>query len=193
MTKNVKGGNSHKKQARKNNGPPIGIKKLRVSQNECEAYAIVTKLLGNSMCYVADTTNNELLCIIRGKFRGKEKLELGTWVLVGLRSWETEKKESKPKCDLLEIYNKEETERLNKIIKHSWKMNDLNSDDLGGTSFEYDDNIDQLITPTDYGSSSSRQSNNNNEQLPLHSNIKSDIKSDNIIKLVDEEIDFDFI
>jgi translation initiation factor IF-1 len=178
MTKNVKGGSSHKKQARKNNGPPIGIKKLRVSQNECETYAKVTKLLGNSMCYVEDPTNNELLCIIRGKFRGKEKLELGSWVLVGIRSWETEKKDSKPKCDLLEIYNKEEMERLNKIIKHSWKNNDFNSSEESETSFEYDNNIDQLLLPTD-------SRNNTTENL--------NIKSEDIIKLIDEELDIDFI
>jgi len=178
MTKNVKGGSSHKKQARKNNGPPIGIKKLRVSQNECETYAKVTKLLGNSMCYVEDTTNHELLCIIRGKFRGKEKLELGSWVLVGIRSWETEKKDSKPKCDLLEIYNKEEMERLNKIIKHSWKNNDFNSSEESETSFEYDNNIDQLLLPTD-------SRNNTTENL--------NIKSEDIIKLIDEELDIDFI
>lgn len=185
MTKNVKGGSSHKKQARKSNGPPIGIKKLRVSLNECEAYAKVTKLLGNSMCYVADTTNNELLCIIRGKFRGKEKLELGTWVLVGLRSWETEKKDSKPKCDLLEIYNKEETERLNKIIKHSWKTNEFNSDD-SNTAFEYDDNIDQLITPIQQQKLPDSGSNTTES-----SNLKSN--NNNIIKLGDEDIDIDFI
>lgn len=173
MTKNVKGGSSHKKQARKNNGPPIGIKKLRVSLNECEAYAKVTKLLGNSMCYVEDTTNHELLCIIRGKFRGKEKLELGTWVLVGLRSWETEKKDTKPKCDLLEIYNKDEMERLNKIIKHSWKTNDLNSEE--DATFDYDANLDQLIPP-DSGVA-------NDSGPVLNTNIK----------LTDDEIDLDFI
>lgn len=167
MPKNVKGGSSHKKQARKNNAPSIGLKKLRVSQNECEIYAKVTKLLGNSMCYVEDSTNNELLCIIRGKFRGKEKLEVGTWILVGTRSWETEKKDSKPKCDLLEIYNKEEMERLNKIIKHSWKTSEFNSED---TAFEYDANIDQLET-----------------QVP------NTLEPSNIIKLTDDEIDFDFI
>jgi translation initiation factor IF-1 len=180
MTKNVKGGNSHKKQARKNNGPPIGIKKLRVSQNECEAYAIVTKLLGNSMCYVADTTNNELLCIIRGKFRGKEKLEVGTWVLVGDRSWETEKKDVKPKCDLLEIYSKDEMDRLNKIIKHSWKNTDsTNSDDT--TAFEYDSNIDQLPQFT-----KSDRVNTDNNPGKLNNDC-------GIITLNDEEIDFDFI
>ena len=181
MPKNLKGGSSHKKQARKNNGPPIGIKKLRVSQNECETYAKVTKLLGNSMCYVEDPTNNELLCIIRGKFRGKEKLELGSWVLVGIRSWETEKKDTKPKCDLLEIYNKEEMERLNKIIKHSWKNNDFNSSEEAETSFEYDTNLDQLL-PNDLRNNTTTTTTEN-----------SNIKSEDIIKLIDEELDIDFI
>ena len=178
MPKNVKGGSSHKKQARKNTIPQAGLKKLRLSQDPCEIYAKVTKLLGNSMCYVEDTTNNELLCIIRGKFRGKEKLEVGTWVLVGDRSWETEKKDVKPKCDLLEIYTKDEIERLNKIIKHSWKNTEINSDD-NNASFEYDSNIEQL--PNQYIPPSDMKMDNNNTD------------SGHIIKLNDEEINLDFI
>ena len=181
MPKNVKGGSSHKKQARKNNAPQSGLKKLRLSQDPCEIYAKVTKLLGNSMCYVEDTTNNELLCIIRGKFRGKEKLEVGSWVLVGDRSWETEKKEVKPKCDLLEIYSKDEMDRLNKIIKHSWKNTDItNSDDT--TAFEYDSNIEQL--PQFATTNTPHHPDNNPGKLNQDCGI---------ITLNDEEIDFDFI
>jgi len=182
MPKNVKGGNSHKKQARKNNLPQSGLKKLRLSQDPCEIYAKVTKLLGNSMCYVEDTTNHELLCIIRGKFRGKEKLEVGTWVLVGDRSWETEKKDTKPKCDLLEIYSKDEMERLNKIIKHSWKNTEIESD--GPTSFDYDSNIDQLPQQQYIPKDMINNNNNNTNELT---------GSGNIIKLNDEEIDLDLI
>jgi hypothetical protein len=48
------------------------------------------------------------LCIIRGGFKGKNKahniINVGSWVLVGTRDWETVPSGKLPKCDLLETY-----------------------------------------------------------------------------------------
>lgn len=98
---------------------------LRVSQSKDEIYAYVVRLLGNSMCLVKCVDGYERLCHIRGKFTGRSKREnvmsQGTWVLVGLRQWDSEKefasKASKTekniqKCDLLEIYSASEREKL---------------------------------------------------------------------------------
>ena len=102
-----------------------GNKFLRVSQCKQEVYAYIIRLLGNSMCMVKCVDGYERLCHIRGKFTGRSKrenaLSQGTWVLVGLRMWDSEKefasKASKTekniqKCDLLEIYSSSEREKL---------------------------------------------------------------------------------
>ena len=86
MVKNTFGGSSHKKFARKNTVGPKS-NKLRVSDDEGEVYAIVTKMLGNNMfhCYCIDDTIR--LGHIRGKFTGRGKrdnmVEGGKWVLIG--------------------------------------------------------------------------------------------------------------
>jgi initiation factor 1A len=103
-----------------------GNKFLRVSQCKEEIYAYILRLLGNSMCMVKCVDGYERLCHIRGKFTGRSKrenaLSQGTWVLIGLRQWDTEKefaskatktdKKNIQKCDLLEIYSSSEREKL---------------------------------------------------------------------------------
>ena len=89
MPKNTQGGSSHKKFARKHNLGGFNKNKLRISEDEGELYAIVTKLLGNGMfhCHCIDDTLR--LGHIRGKFSGRGKrdnmVEAGKWVLIGLR------------------------------------------------------------------------------------------------------------
>jgi len=115
MVKNDAGGNKGKGLARKHvNAAKCGSsKQLRVATEEAEKYAIVSKILGNGMCYVRLLTGGgERLCIIRNKFKGRGKrdniLESGSWVLVGMREWSS-KQET---CDLLEVYNLNERDRL---------------------------------------------------------------------------------
>jgi translation initiation factor IF-1 len=136
MVKNTFGGSSHKKFARSSMAPSANNKAfLRTVREEGEFYAYVNKMYGNGMCNVVDQNAREYMCVIRGKFRGKNKknnrLEIGTWVLVGLRSWEstTAKKDEKLTCDLLEIYTKEEIERLKATVRGNWKTT---CDDIGG-------------------------------------------------------------
>ena len=66
------------------------------------------------------------LCIVRGKFRGRHKksnfVNIGSWVLIGLREWETHKEDQKSKCDLLEIYSIGDVDRLQKTISANWKI-----------------------------------------------------------------------
>lgn len=128
MVRNEGGGNKMKHLARKHvNGSSQqqANKFLRVSQCKEEVYAYVLRILGNSMCMVKCVDGYERLCHIRGKFTGRSKrenvLSQGTWVLVGLRQWDSEKefavKASKKekniqKCDLLEIYSTSEREKL---------------------------------------------------------------------------------
>ena len=81
-----------------------------------ELYAAVLKMQGGGMCAVRSQNGDELACVIRQKFRGRDKkgnmLTAGTWVLVGLRDWERVSEGKRAKCDLLEVYNAHEKELL---------------------------------------------------------------------------------
>jgi initiation factor 1A len=119
MVKNTTGGNKAKGFARKNQVKSSNV--LRVSHDEAEVYAQVTKVLGGAMCHVCDLEGTNMLCHIRGKFRGRGKrdnfIENGTWVLVGLREWEKEPTNGKlMNCDILEVYNDYDKERLKSTV-----------------------------------------------------------------------------
>jgi len=122
MVKNDAGGNKGKGLARKhvNATKCGGSKLLRVATDEAERYAVVSKMLGNGMCYVRLLSGgnggsaSDKLCIIRNKFKGRGKrdniLDSGSWVLVGMREWASKQ----DTCDLLEVYNDGERDRLMK-------------------------------------------------------------------------------
>lgn len=122
MVKNDAGGNKGKGLARKhvNAAKCGGSKLLRVATDEAERYAVVSKMLGNGMCYVRLLSGgnggsaSDKLCIIRNKFKGRGKrdniLDSGSWVLVGMREWASKQ----DTCDLLEVYNDGERDRLMK-------------------------------------------------------------------------------
>jgi translation initiation factor IF-1 len=107
MVKNVTGGNKSKGFARKsfaktNHG-------VRFSQDEAEIYAQVTKIFGGPNCRVINLNGTELTCHIRGIFRGRGKrdnfITVGSWLLVGLREWEKETPGKLLNCDVIEVYN----------------------------------------------------------------------------------------
>jgi len=140
MPRNTNGGNKAKGFARKTFKVDNS---LRVSQDESEQYAQVSKLLGGSMCHVCDTEGTTLLCHIRGKFRGRGKranfITSGTWVLIGLREWEKEPSKGKLlNCDLLEVYSDHDKERLkNNITSMDWSRfvaNDIRTSESAAAS-----------------------------------------------------------
>jgi len=126
MVKNA-GGNKAKGFARKSFGRSSNS--LRLSEDDAEKYVQVTKMLGNAMCRVIDLDGKEMLCHIRGKFSGRGKRDnfigISSWLLVGLREWETEDK-SKGKllnCDVLNVYNENDKMRLkNTIVSINWNI-----------------------------------------------------------------------
>jgi initiation factor 1A len=103
MVKNKTGGNKSKKMGNKFT---VSSKKTRVPEAVDEQFALVTKMVGGNQCIVQCIDSHERLCCIRGKFSGKNKhanfVRSGSWVLVGVRSWETSK--TVQKSDLLEVY-----------------------------------------------------------------------------------------
>ena len=126
MVKNVSGGNKSKGFARKN----FAVKdtSLRVIEDEDELYAQVTKIYGGSMCQVVALDSTEMLCHIRGKFRGRGKRDnfigVGSWLLVGKREWENEPKKGKLlNCDVIEVYNDTDKIKLkNNITTVKWDL-----------------------------------------------------------------------
>ena len=101
MVKNTHGGSRHKSQARKS----TYTRNLTIVPTDpSEKYAKVTKMFGNGMCQVElQDEATQLVCHIRGKFRGKNKrhntVVVNSVVVVGLREWETEQKN----CDLIGV------------------------------------------------------------------------------------------
>lgn len=159
MVKNTKGGSGHKKFGRKFTTTKPN-NRLRVSQDEGEIYAIVTKMLGNNMFHCFCIDNVDRLGHIRGKFTGRGKREntisAGTWVLIGIREWDlnkigevsNDKKKKLPQCDLLEVYSETDKERLKDTVDEDWSK--LNSNDATKIQAEQvNDNLFQFATDRD--------------------------------------------
>ena len=121
MVKNTKGGSGAKKMGRKFGGSAgsSANRALRLVVDEDEMYAAVTKVFGNGMCEVMCNDSKTRLCIIRNKFRGRGKrdntITLGAWIMVGIRSWESNSEAKLQKCDLLEVYNEGEKQKLKNV------------------------------------------------------------------------------
>ena len=114
MVRNKTGGSKHKKQARKNGNQTntAVITRLRNVKEPCEIYAIVSHMLGHGNCNVKCNDGVTRLCVIRKKFRQRNKrsnmVQNGSYVLVGLRDWEVQAIHKKEKCDLLEVYDRKQ-------------------------------------------------------------------------------------
>jgi len=128
MVKNT-GGNKAKGQARKLvNFDKKDTKKLRESEDDSlEIYSQVEKVLGNGMYNVVCIDGKSRLCHSAGKFRGRNKkdnfVSLGTWLLVGIREYESGGNSKKlQNCDLLEVYNDSEKDRLKTTINKDWSV-----------------------------------------------------------------------
>ena len=140
MVRQTKGGRNNRKVGRKYVGTPGGGTKLRVVEEEGELYAAVNKMLGGGMMNVMCIDGVERLCVMRKKFRGRGKRDnmvgKGSWVLVGLREWESS---SRNKCDLIEVYNPNEITKL-QALDGNWSV--LKASMLGeGDAEEQDDSI----------------------------------------------------
>jgi initiation factor 1A len=110
MVKNA-GGNKAKRFARFN-APST----FRIAKEEGELYAIVEKNMGNGILNVLCIDSISRLCVVRKKF-ARQPIQPGTWLLVGLREFETKK----DKCDLLEVYTPADISRL-QMMDGQWHV-----------------------------------------------------------------------
>ena len=164
MVKNTTGGNKSKGMARKlTNNNNSG--KLRVSMDENEQYACITRLLGNGMCRATTSHGKDLLCFIRGKFRGRNKranvISVSSIVLVGIRSWAGD---NPKECDLLEVYDLNETNQLRMIPNINWAL----FNEFYNTSKNNDD--DNIIFNNDCESESLHNTSYSNTSNTLNNN-----------------------
>jgi translation initiation factor IF-1 len=157
MVKNTFGGNKHKSQARKftSNKPS---NKLRIAEVDGEIYCVVTKMLGNSMFYAYGIDEVGRLGHIRGKFSGRGKrdniVEVGKWVLLGEREWDIKKDIKKTasdldiviKCDLLEVYNELDKERLKDSVDENWSVLICKDTSSKGNEYNNKDELFQFTT-----------------------------------------------
>lgn len=125
MAKNKLGGNRAKKMARKFNQVSIQ-KKTRYAKNTDEIYGCCDKIHGGSQINIICSDGKSRLCFIRNKFRGRgrrdNQVNIGTWVLVGRRDYETTKK-GLEKCDLLEVYNDYDQKNLEQnVVNINWNL-----------------------------------------------------------------------
>lgn len=108
--RNTTGGSAHKSQARKfiNSGSGDANYFRMPDHANGEFLAFVSKMLGDGKCRVSiikDGASLDLLCHIRGKFRGRNKkhniVSTSSVLLVCLREWES----SPSNCDLVDIFD----------------------------------------------------------------------------------------
>ena len=189
MVKNTTGGNKSKGFARKN----IIVKNnsaLRVSEDDAEVYAQVTKIFGGASCQVINLKGDSLLCHIRGKFRGRGKRDnfigVGSWLLVGLREWEKEPAPGKLlNCDVIEVYNDSDKIRLkNNITSENWtpfinydikNVRASDSGDEDGADIEFADEktqeyqalIEAQVAAAQEGKSNVLATDENNEEIDV--------------------------
>ena len=143
MVKNL-GGNKAKGFARKSFAKKDNA--LRISQEEDEIYAQVIKIFGGT-CQVITLDGTEMLCHIRGKFKGRGKRDnfigIGTWMLVGKREWEHESTKGKLlNCDVIEVYNDGDKIKLkNNITNINWSLFIGNDSKMIGQKESDDNNL----------------------------------------------------
>ena len=101
------GGRFRKKQREAGGGNKSYVTKVRYQQEDGEIYGCVEKAAGNGRVVVMCIDGVSRECIIRKKFKGRNKrdnlMSPGVWCLVGIREWE-HRSDGSHTCDLLHVY-----------------------------------------------------------------------------------------
>lgn len=204
MVKNKTGGSKHKKMARKNAEPIVKKMRFKDQSEKCEVYAVVTKNFGQGNCEVTCNDEKVRLCVIRNKFKGRNKrsnkIFIGCYVLVGLRDWETSHNNKKEKCDLLEVYDNNQGRELEKDKTFNKKyfktilQDDSNEKNDENKYVNHEDDGFEFIRAGDNSQLYSDDNNiiSNNTKRKIKFEDEEDQKETLVIK-DNGEIDFDLI
>jgi initiation factor 1A len=92
--------------------------------------------MGNGILNVKCIDGKNRRCFVRKKFTGRQRdvLQVGSWILVGLREFET----TKDKCDLIEIYTPSDVARL-QLMDVPWHVFGVEKQD---DDIEFVDTVD---------------------------------------------------
>lgn len=148
MVKNTQGGSKTKGLSRKMTNPTFTEKQFKIT-DPLQRMATVTKMYGNGMCQVLthESPQLDLMCHIRGAFRGRSKKHNlvinGATVVIGLREWETPSKN----CDLLHVPSNSVSGPSSTTTTHK-NPTDTNADDF---IFSTCDEEEEAILATGYG------------------------------------------
>lgn len=146
MVKNH-GGNKAKKQGRKFANASQTLAATRLSTDPDELYACCSKIFGNGKIGVQCHDGKERICIIRNKFRGRGKrgntVQIGSWLLVGRRSFEKANENKKENTDLLTVYSSRDINILKqKEMQHVQAFKDFEK--FGSATFEAEANDEEV-------------------------------------------------
>lgn len=176
MPRNLKGGSHHKKMASKDTKSSMIFKMRYVNPNEpSEMYAIVTNIYGGGMLEVKCNDGVRRLCVIRRKFKGRNKrdnqISINSVLIVGLREWEVVQKNKKEKVDLLYVYDSSQIETLKK--NKNEKINLF--EDESGQSIEFDNDEDTIFKDIKVKKSQIKEKNKSeNEKIKGNNTINWD-------------------
>lgn len=176
MPRNLKGGSHHKKMASKDTKSSMIFKMRYVNPNEpSEMYAIVTNIYGGGMLEVKCNDGVTRLCVIRRKFKGRNKrdnqISINSVLIVGLREWEVVQKNKKEKVDLLYVYDSSQIETLKK--NKNEKINLF--EDESGQSIEFDNDEDTIFKDIKVKKSQIKEKNKSeNEKIKGNNTINWD-------------------
>lgn len=181
MPKNTQGGKKFKSIANKNNHQSDGLKK---AEHPDEIYGCVIKNNGNT-CHVKSITGETLLCYPRkfGKVSKADRINTGSWVLVGLREFGQLSNKKERVCDMIEVYTAKEKDLLKSYVKLPW--DNLNIDNNNSSNIDEMDDIIEFSKHKAEQQEALKQlqmDNQNNTQIQSNSTIllNGDINFDDI-------------
>lgn len=161
MVKNLIGGCKAKRLGRKFLTAEV-IYDLQLASSPNELYACVNKIYGGTISVIT-TNDEELLCTIRKKFKGRNKrnnlITVGSIVLVELYDWQSSTKETnkRRKCNLVNVYDSSEYDKLlslphlqiNRLEKYvnNTKENKTESDFIFSNEESLTDKVDSQPLP----------------------------------------------
>ena len=128
-------------------------KTLRLANHRepCEIYARVTNIYGGANIGVICNDGVERLCILRRKFRGRNKrdnqISINKILLVGKRDWEVVAPKKKEKVDLLYVYSDYQYEQLRNdktITQHIWKEVEEEMKEEEDAGIEFTNEVDMF-------------------------------------------------